>query len=352
MTWVHSTYIHDSTARKQILEEYSTKSVKQLFKVWHFLFSKNYDYNSQVGIEKYKIFRTNWNAIKAHNANPEFKWKQGLNELSDMTTEQIIAYYNIKNLPVANQKSNIRSMGAISLDDYNDEDEKPDDDVDPMNVSQTPIDWSGKMPGIRNQGGCGSCWAFCAAAAIEGMYGAAGKPLTDWISTQEFVDCDTGNSGCNGGWPTKAFSYVVNKGISFENTYPYMGYQQTCNAATARSSVKVSGFYYNTSGSYTNTYLAKGPLASAMAIYNYSDPAFSFFAYAGGIYDSKLCVSTSVNHGVNLVGYGVDATGVAYWKVRNSWGEYWGENGYFRISNFANNFSCYITRYTMQPYIV
>jgi C1A family cysteine protease len=91
------------------------------------------------------------------------------------------------------------------------------------------VDWTSVITPVKDQGNCGSCWAFATIAAIEAMYKKV-KQVTYSFSEQELTDCVYGNSvnGCDGGWPTKAFRYVKNKQILTEASYPYTGKDQNC----------------------------------------------------------------------------------------------------------------------------
>lgn len=150
------------------------------------------------------------------------------------------------------------------------------------------------------------------------------KQVTYSFSEQELVDCVYGNSvnGCDGGWPTKAFRYVKNKQILTEASYPYTGKDQNCKKVrkTSNTNYPISTYrYLNFAGNCLKAQkkLAIQPLAIAV-------DASRWGSYSSGIF---TCNSVAINHGVLLVGY--DANG--NWKIKNSWGTNWGENGYIRI---------------------
>lgn len=94
------------------------------------------------------------------------------------------------------------------------------------------VDWSAKggVTGIKNQGQCGSCWAFSSTGSLEGAFFKFNEHLVSF-SEQQLVDCSTayGNEGCNGGWMNASFFYVIDNGITFENKYPYRGVGGKCN---------------------------------------------------------------------------------------------------------------------------
>jgi len=216
----------------------------------------------------------------------------------------------------------------------------PSDAVHVASNVSTPssVDWvtAGAVSSVKNQGQCGSCWSFSAAAAIEGAYQIATGTLLD-LSEEELVQCDTTDSGCNGGLMDNAFSWVATHGIVTESAYPYTssaGSTGTCNsAATGSPAVYVSGHTDVTSGDEDalKSAVAQQPVSIAIE----ADQSV-FQLYSSGVLDSTSC-GTSLDHGVLLVGYGTDSSaGKDYWKVKNSWGTSWGEDGYVRMVRGSN----------------
>jgi len=316
--------------------------------VFHFLFNKEYDYNTSEGLERYKIFKANVKMIDEHNAQ-NLSYKMGINHLTDLTWEEVKTYYNLKTMNVDELSKLKKSLRAISLDDYNDDDDNNDDD---HNVTQEQgtapkariaIDHRGFMKIPRNQGSCGSCWAFTTLAAVEGNYGKLilKNVLADYLSPQQMVDCDTKDSGCNGGWMTSAFDYMKTVKLSFEATYKYTGVKQSCkySSITAFSPAKVTGYSYANTSDTAYTSLLNGPIAVAV------DANAKFSAYASGVFDGPC--ANSVNHAVTLVGYSPTDSS---WLIRNSWGPSWGQSGYIKIKdNINNNNSCMLTKYAYRP---
>ncbi|XP_033150981.1 cathepsin L1-like [Drosophila busckii] len=206
------------------------------------------------------------------------------------------------------------------------------------------LDWrsQGAVTPVKNQGSCGSCWSFSANGALEGQWYLKTKKLIS-LSEQNLVDCSRekyGNHGCNGGGPASALQYVIdNGGINNQNTYPYVGKQNNCKysknaiAATVRSIAYVE----SNEGSLKTAVAEKGPISVAI------DVTDNFKNYKSGVLNDRMC-STSVNHGVVVVGYGSDANGGDYWLVKNSWGTNWGEKGYIRMSRNRSN-QCQIATY-------
>jgi len=194
---------------------------------------------------------------------------------------------------------------------------------------------------VRNQGECGSCYAYGSMAQLEASFAIqTGKP-TKVFSTQNIVSCSVYSQGCEGGFPYLiAGMYGQDFGVIEEETYPYVGNDTKCNAPKDADRTftqeygYVGGFYGGCNEALMRIELVKtGPIVIGFLVTD------EFQHYKGGIFVStglKLSPSLkfnpleSTNHAVLVVGYGVES-GVKYWIVKNSWGPEWGEKGYFRI---------------------
>jgi C1A family cysteine protease len=202
--------------------------------------------------------------------------------------------------------------------------------VDPSTFD-TRFDWrdKGMVTRVYNQGSCGSCWAFSVTENIESMWAIAGNPLTS-LSMQELVDCDSYDGGCNGGYPDRAFRWVIeNGGLDAYSTYPYTGYQEGC-AAPNDPVARISSFDFITTNDNEN--------AMMNFVTNSGPPSVCVDAelwqfYKGGIVTGNC--GTSLDHCVQLVGYDT-MNGVPVWIVRNSWGTGWGVGGYIYLKRGAN----------------
>jgi len=216
-------------------------------------------------------------------------------------------------------------------------------------------DWrtKGYVNPVKDQGACGSCWAFSAVANMEAAWFRKTGDLLQ-LSEQQLVSCDKGgqDNGCNGGGPDTAFGWVIKYGgMASEEGYPYTGKDDSCNSVAAKKQVAhFSKFDFLDTQRGKNETVLLAALQNEQPISIYLDATSAWHNYKGGIVTSSSCGASggAVNHAVAIVGYGVDG-GTAYWIVRNSWAERWGESGYIRLAfgqntcNMATCFAEYIT---------
>jgi KDEL-tailed cysteine endopeptidase len=280
------------------------------------------------------IFGDNLIRIATHNADKTSTFKMGMNEFGDMTEEEFGRTY----------LSGLRA-GYRPEPRYGEDGKGGQNIVLRGNALQEPpasVDWAekGAVTNVKNQGSCGSCWAFSAIAAMESHYFIKTGNLIEF-SEQEVVSCDgDGVHGgvdyaCQGGFMDNAFDWVehATSGVCTETDYPYSsGYTSArgecrMSECTAVPGSQIQGYVdVPPSEDALLTALAEhGPLSVGIEA---DQSAFQF--YHSGVLHGPC--GNSLNHGVLAVGYGVDAdTGAPYWKVKNSWGSGWGEQGYVRI---------------------
>ena len=259
-------------------------------------------------IKRYQIFSENYRYIQSHNAkNNDFKL--GVNQFADMTMDEVKATllkYKKPAVPCTLKHTK----------------------TEPKEV----VDWRPKFVArVKNQGNCGSCWAFSAIGAVESLSAIKRQAAIIEYSEQELVDCAKGwgdNQGCKGGDMSQAFEYIAEQGISLESEYKYEAKDKTCRKKS--SSYKLKGCVNVTSDDSMELLEALniGPVSIAVKANNRA-----FMYYRSGIITSGCGTDAQeLDHGILLVGAAIDsATKTPYWIVKNSWGTSWGQSGYAQI---------------------
>jgi len=287
-------------------------------------FNKEFD-DEEMENEHMLAFIAAQQRIQSHNerfARGEVSFKLALNHLSDLPSAE---YSRLNGF-----RSDLRRASNASAF------------LEPMNVGAVPdaIDWrtKGYVTPVKDQGQCGSCWAFSAVGSLEGQHFRATGALVS-LSEQNLMDCSRkyGNNGCEGGLMDNAFQYVQdNKGIDTETSYPYEAVDEpTCGFKRSNVGATEAGHMDITSGDENALKIAvatQGPISVAIDAGHQS-----FQAYKSGVYYEPDCSSTQLDHGVVVVGYGTDPDHGDYWIVKNSWSTQWGMKGYILMSRNKNN---------------
>ncbi|KAJ3678419.1 hypothetical protein LUZ60_002222 [Juncus effusus] len=289
----------------------SEHELRQLYDSWRAKHAKSYNALDELET-RFAIFKDNVLFVDAHNAKPDRTYSLGLNRFADMTNEEFRKVHLGLKMDGSERKN--RVVG---------EDNGVDEDL------PESIDWRarGAVAPVKDQGSCGSCWAFSTVAAVEGINKIVTGELIS-LSEQELVDCDNSqNQGCNGGLMDDAFSFIIkNGGIDTENDYPYSARDGKCDVNRKNSKVVSIDGYKDVK---VNDELAlKKAVAGQPVSVAIEASGREFQLYKSGVFTARC--GTDLDHGVAAVGYGTE-NGVDYWIVRNSWGPNWGEEGYIRL---------------------
>jgi len=222
-------------------------------------------------------------------------------------------------------------------------------------VGDIPNEWDwrdkGAVTDVKDQGQCGSCWAFSAVAALESQLFLCNKTqgILVRLSEQNLVDCDTIDGGCEGGDVDTAYEFISsNGGIDKEEDYEYTGIKGDCAYNPENSGGSVENHFDITPGdemALTATIFEKGPIAVSI---DAEHKSFEF--YSSGVYNEPDCSTSVLHHAVLAVGFGTTDEGVDFYIVKNSWGEGWGKSGYILMSRNLDN-QCGIASEALYPIV-
>ncbi|CAB1420828.1 unnamed protein product [Pleuronectes platessa] len=312
---------------------HSSPAVDKMWEEWKVNNRRVYDNEMEISFRR-AVWQKNLNLVLRHNREAsagKHSFTLELNHLADMTAEEI------------NERLNGLRPEELLL--------QRNDTFKRASGSATPpsVDWrkSGLVSAVKNQGRCGSCWAFSSMGALEGQIAKRTGVLVS-LSPQNLLDCSTtdGNHGCKGGYISKSFKYVIrNGGVDSERFYPYEHKKGTCRYSEQGKAGFCSNFHILPRGderALQEVTASVGPVSVAL-----NAGLKSFHLYRGGLYNVPNCNPKLINHAVLLVGYGTD-NGQDYWLVKNSWGTAWGEKGFIRIARNKNNL-CGIASFAIYP---
>jgi len=286
---------------------------------FNFMQTHNKKYKSdEEFVTRFNIFRQNLKKIAEKNAKYGATTQFAVNKFADLTPAEFKNLFLMENLPP--YEPNAEVLTALNF------------------TAPDKFDWrtKGVCTSIKDQGQCGSCWAFSATENIESVNSIAGKGLPI-LGAQQMVDCDKTCYGCGGGWPYLAFQYVTQAGgQDTEASYKYTARDGTCK------------FNKNTIGAKINNYrsISKDEkqiqeLLTTVSPFSVCVDASEWSFYSGGVVTHDQC-GRSVDHCVQLIGY--DATAKPpYWIARNSWGSSWGVSGLIYLEMFHD--TCLIADY-------
>jgi C1A family cysteine protease len=293
------------STQSMVLEENAVKFTE-------FIKTHNKVYSDEELELRFSIFKDNLKKIEEHNAAGH-SWTMSVNKFADLTSEEFKLIYTGYNKP----KPTLRKS-TIKFDSLN---------LTPVEDLPDSFDWSekGAVTPVKDQGQCGSCWAFSTTGSVEGAYFLSSGKLVS-LSEQQLVDCSSsyGNEGCMGGLMYNSFKYIVDSGICSEKDYSYTAADGTCEKCSEVTKIDSYVDVTPNSDEALQQAVVLQPVSAAIEA-----DQMSFQFYSSGVLTSSC--GTVLDHGILIVGFG-SLNGVKYWKVKNSWGSGWGDKGYILLS--------------------
>jgi len=297
------------------------EDIEQMFDAWRSEHGYANRFKDPVEyVKRLGIFAENLARIEEHNAK-NLGWTMKMNEFGHLSPAEFKEMYTGLQVPKA-----------------------------PSSIPRTPFVWKGRkeenpssvdwttkgaVTAVKNQGSCGSCWSFSTTGGLEGAYFLKHGSLVSF-SEEQLVQCDKVDQGCSGGLMDNAFKFIEqNGGLCKESDYPYTsggGTTGSCQSGcTVVSGSAVTGYKdVSPVPQVTPATVAQMEAAVAQQPISIAIEAdqMSFQFYSGGVMTGTC--GTTLDHGVLAVGYGTQ-DGKDYWKVKNSWGASWGQEGYILL---------------------
>jgi hypothetical protein len=273
-------------------------------------------FNGEDDVAREQVFNANVATIEAENAKGN-SYTLGVNQFAHLSMAEFKAQF-----------TGGKGGSVVGSDDAH---------LGVLEIGEraSSVDWStdsSVVNPVKDQGQCGSCWAFSAVGTVESAYAIAAGKLGSYAE-QQLVDCshNGGSDGCNGGWNQYGIQYIGQTGIASESAYPYTATDGTCRASSVSKTLAAGAVTGYNSVTGSNAGLESALNSSPVSVTVAADNSWQL--YRSGVL-TEGCTG-QVDHAVIAVGYD-DST----FKIRNSWGASWGEAGYVRISKSVSNPYC------------
>merc|ERR1719155_19111 len=286
-------------------------------------------FNGEEDTTREQVFNANVEFIETENAKGN-TYTLGVNQFTHLSLEEF-----------QNQFTGAKGGSTLGSDDAH---------LGELEVNEeraSDVDWStdaSVVNPVKDQGQCGSCWAFSAVGTVESAYALAAGKLGSYAE-QQLVDCSTngGSQGCNGGFNQYGIAYIGQTGVTSESSYPYKATDGTCRASSVSKELPAGTVAGYQSVGKNNEALMSALNSAPVSITVDADNSWQ--SYRSGVLSKSCGLFGQIDHAVIAVGYDSSAD---TFKVRNSWGSSWGEAGYVRISNSVSNPYCV---YKTAPFI-
>jgi C1A family cysteine protease len=277
-------------------------------KFMQFITTHNKSYGTVEEFEFRKaIFAEMEDFIQSHNTSNDMTFNVAHNKFSDWTSAEYKRILGFK-------PSNTTETTTVFAE-----------------TNASSVNWveAGAVQAVRDQGQCGSCWAFSSMGALESAHWIESGESLDF-SEQQLVDCVKTSFGCNGGNQSFAFRYLKKSAAMTESSYPYTALTQDCKWSSSNNTGVTSVSHTMVTPNSVSQF--KAALTQQPLSVSIEADHRSFQAYQSGVYNDAAGCGTTLDHAVMAVGFGTDVVGGDYYLIRNSWGASWGEAGYIKFA--------------------
>ena len=287
--------------------------LQALFKNFQHAEGRHYA-NAQEARMRLKNFRKFVGTMAQANDEPDGV-EYGVTFFADLTEAEAQQYYGFAN------KTHVEEA-EVEIE------EGPESEKRDLSWGSGSADHKGRYNTAKQQGGCGSCWAFTTTGVLEGWaHIKTGRRYL--LSEQEVLDCSGRTNSCSGGWYYEALQHIKNRNhLASANDYRYQTRKYSCRYKSYRNSLpfRITGVYKARNDADMASRLNSGPLGVAMDFRN-----INIRGYWNGVWSNTNCRQWP-NHAITLTGYAS-----SYWEIRNSWGSGWGNRGYLKITRRVQN---------------